>query len=391
MADPVIIDITEPVPQPVVITIDEGPTGPQGPAGNTGPQGPIGNIGPQGPVGNTGPQGPTGNTGPQGQTGNTGPQGPVGSDASVTSSNIATALGYTPADDAAVVKKTGTQTIAGTKSFSGQVELTGQAAINGTSALTRNLSVIERVMRATYDEWDMTGNYGGMANGVHSGTTGSYSVLGSAQAGTAIGGWSQVTLCQFLTRTGGTGQNGGLCAVPIAIAMNGAWTVDNTTSVIRLIAGAAITGTPANSTQPQLAARGFGVEWYKVGSTRMIRLFAHNGYTLTVGAGVPWYGMWTGIGAIIVASDGTGNIHLWMNGSDSHVALGAPSLVPTCSITGGPTDNQYGKSGANTFVNAGAVVMVATGDNVAASGALWAHLRGRIFLNSRITDTAVIP
>lgn len=43
--------------------------------------------------------------GPKGDTGATGPQGPAGSDASVTSENIEAALGYTPADAAALASK----------------------------------------------------------------------------------------------------------------------------------------------------------------------------------------------------------------------------------------------------------------------------------------------
>lgn len=86
---------------------DTGPQGPQGERGEQGPKGDTGQTGPQGLTGATGPQGPkgdTGATGPKGDTGLTGPQGPKGdkgdngSDASVTVANIASALGYTPAN-----------------------------------------------------------------------------------------------------------------------------------------------------------------------------------------------------------------------------------------------------------------------------------------------------
>jgi Collagen triple helix repeat (20 copies) len=76
-----------------------GATGAQGPKGDTGATGPAGPTGPAGATGATGPQGPkgdTGATGPQGPKGDTGATGPAGSDASVTSSSISTALGYTP-------------------------------------------------------------------------------------------------------------------------------------------------------------------------------------------------------------------------------------------------------------------------------------------------------
>lgn len=52
-----------------------------------------------------GPRGPKGEKGETGDTGPRGPQGPAGSDASVTSENIEAALGYTPADAAALASK----------------------------------------------------------------------------------------------------------------------------------------------------------------------------------------------------------------------------------------------------------------------------------------------
>ncbi|MCI6897116.1 MAG: collagen-like protein, partial [Gemmiger formicilis] len=129
---------------------DTGPQGPQGKKGDTGPQGPIGETGPQGIQGLKGDPGEKGDpgtagadgitphigdngnwyigstdtgkpsrgaTGAKGDAGATGPAGPVGpqgaagapgkdgSDATVTSANIADALGYTPAapDDIPVV------------------------------------------------------------------------------------------------------------------------------------------------------------------------------------------------------------------------------------------------------------------------------------------------
>lgn len=85
---------------------ERGPQGIQGERGEQGPKGDTGADGPQGLKGDTGERGPQGIQGPQGErglTGETGPQGPKGdkgdngSDASVTAANIATALGYTPA------------------------------------------------------------------------------------------------------------------------------------------------------------------------------------------------------------------------------------------------------------------------------------------------------
>jgi hypothetical protein len=77
----------------------DGATGPQGAQGIQGLKGDTGATGPQGLKGDTGATGATGAQGPQGiqgPTGATGATGPAGSDASVTSSSIASALGYTP-------------------------------------------------------------------------------------------------------------------------------------------------------------------------------------------------------------------------------------------------------------------------------------------------------
>lgn len=117
-----------------------GPTGPQGPQGiqgiqgDTGPAGATGPQGPQGIQGDPGPTGATGATGPAGATGATGPAGPgvaIGGtagqaltkidgvdyntqwtsvvnsfntrtgDVSLSSSDVTTALGYTPAHSGA--------------------------------------------------------------------------------------------------------------------------------------------------------------------------------------------------------------------------------------------------------------------------------------------------
>ena len=94
-----------------------GATGAQGPKGDTGAAGTNGTNGTNGMDGAQGPQGlkgDTGATGAKGDTGATGPQGiqglkgdtgatgPAGTDASVTSSSIASALGYTPTSPSAV-------------------------------------------------------------------------------------------------------------------------------------------------------------------------------------------------------------------------------------------------------------------------------------------------
>jgi len=80
---------------------DTGATGAQGPKGDTGETGATGPKGDTGATGAQGPQGVQGLKGDKGDTGETGPQGPAGTDASVTTTSITNALGYTPLDASA--------------------------------------------------------------------------------------------------------------------------------------------------------------------------------------------------------------------------------------------------------------------------------------------------
>jgi hypothetical protein len=80
---------------------DTGATGAQGPKGDTGETGATGPKGDTGTTGAQGPQGVQGLKGDKGDTGETGPQGPAGTDASVTTTSITNALGYTPLDASA--------------------------------------------------------------------------------------------------------------------------------------------------------------------------------------------------------------------------------------------------------------------------------------------------
>lgn len=84
---------------------DTGATGPQGPKGDTGEKGADGtmtfaDLTEEQKASLKGDKGDTGATGPQGPKGDKGDTGPAGSDAAVTSANIASALGYTPANPA---------------------------------------------------------------------------------------------------------------------------------------------------------------------------------------------------------------------------------------------------------------------------------------------------
>ena len=109
---------------------DTGATGAQGPQGDTGATGAAGAKGDTGATGPQGPQGIQGLKGDTGATGATGPQGPAGTDASVTSSSIATALGYTPVNPSSLASVATAGTYA---------SLTGKPTIpTAVSALTND-------------------------------------------------------------------------------------------------------------------------------------------------------------------------------------------------------------------------------------------------------------
>jgi hypothetical protein len=115
---------------------DTGAQGPQGIQGIKGDKGDTGSTGPQGATGATGPAGPTGSTGltgPQGPAGATGATGPAGSDASVTTSSIQSALGYTPVNPS---------TLASVATAGTYASLTGKPSLStvATSGLYSDLS-----------------------------------------------------------------------------------------------------------------------------------------------------------------------------------------------------------------------------------------------------------
>jgi hypothetical protein len=123
---------------------DTGATGAQGAKGDTGATGAAGAKGDTGATGAAGAQGIQGLKGDTGATGATGPQGPAGTDASVTSSSIATALGYTPVNPSSLASVATAGTYASLTGkptlFSGAyADLTGKPTIpTAVSALTND-------------------------------------------------------------------------------------------------------------------------------------------------------------------------------------------------------------------------------------------------------------
>lgn len=287
---------------------------------------------------------------------------------------ICTALNYAPANDANVVHKSGTETIAGSKTFSGQVELTGQTATNGTSAMTRDLVRKQSHLLDSYDNWELFGSLNGMYSGGATGT-GAYATAGQAQAGSSIGGWARMVLAAYTTRPSGAGANNGLCSVPIAVSAVGTFSVSDG-SAVRIFFGAKSSGTPYWSNQNPLIARGFGVEIYSVSGVAKMRLFTHNGTTFNYGTAANFAGIWTGICHLVIASNGAGRVQCWHAGSDSHVALGTPTLQSAMTLNAGPTSGTYGEEGV--------VTMEAVGNNAIASSALGNIIRGKMYLNHQL-------
>jgi hypothetical protein len=110
-----------------------GAQGTQGIQGLKGDTGATGATGSQGLKGDTGAQGPQGIQGLKGDTGATGATGPAGSDASVTTSSIQSALGYTPVNPSSLASVATSGTYA---------SLTGKPSLStvATSGLYSDLS-----------------------------------------------------------------------------------------------------------------------------------------------------------------------------------------------------------------------------------------------------------
>jgi hypothetical protein len=148
---------------------EPGPPGPQGERGLQGPPGPKGDTGAQGIQGIKGDpgiqgiQGIPGNNGytpqkgidyfdgAQGMQGPKGDPGAPGTDAQVTSANIATALGYTPADSSKCAKMTqGTALPTASAVYRGQYYL-----LQGATGIADKLYVCVKLSNNTYDWIDI--------------------------------------------------------------------------------------------------------------------------------------------------------------------------------------------------------------------------------------------
>ena len=136
----------------------DGATGPQGIQGIKGDTGATGAQGPQGLKGDTGATGATGATGPQGiqgikgdtgATGATGATGPAGSDATVTSSSIATALGYTPASPSSVSSAIAAVVGAAPAALDTLKEIADQLASDESAAAALTTTVSGKADKAT--------------------------------------------------------------------------------------------------------------------------------------------------------------------------------------------------------------------------------------------------
>lgn len=140
-------------------------------------------------VGPAGPQGPQGIQGVAGQDGQPGAVGPAGSDANVTSANIATALGYTPAN------QTHTHTIAQVTNL--QTTLNGKAnnfhthSIGDVTDLWNQLSLRANLTSPAWYSYDQLSSVQSFHNGylyvlLYNGSGGQVSFIDSLNTGSRI-------------------------------------------------------------------------------------------------------------------------------------------------------------------------------------------------------------
>lgn len=114
-------------------------------------------------VGPVGPQGPQGIPGVAGQDGQPGAVGPAGSDANVTSANIATALGYTPANQThthTIANVTGLQT-----ALNGKANTSHSHGIGEVIDLWNQLSLKANLTSPTWYSYDQISSIQNFHNG----------------------------------------------------------------------------------------------------------------------------------------------------------------------------------------------------------------------------------
>ena len=239
---------------------------------------------------------------------------------------IAAALGYTPADDASVVHRTGPETL------SGQLELTGQSTTNATSALTVGLRPVARAQNIAM-------RFGG-APPVIQGSGGGRSAYGmhasSDLTSAAAGSYSALHYgyLQFNTTWSGSGMN--FSAPWLA---SGAVLVKSlaTTTAIRFIVGQSSAVAPSLSNQNFAASKAVAVEIYNDAGTAKARILSHNGTAASASGTTVSLGaistMFTNTIRFALKNFGNGTYKLWIGSVASANAPTPLNLAASADIT----------------------------------------------------------
>ena len=248
------------------------------------------------------------------------------------SSAIADALGYTPANDSAVVKKTGAQ------SMSGQLELTGQTLANSTSALTAALRPFARAQSIGLRYGDgppyMTGSGGGRT------ALGRY--ISANLTSAAAGSYTQLNYAYLMFNSGWTG--GGM-------TFSASWIMSCTLMLRNLTAGVALRVIVGQTTstvvtlanQNFAAAKAVAVEIYHDSGNAKVRLLSHNGSAASASSTIIDLGAVTTLFPKILRMAlhnlGNGTYKLWFDAVASGNTMTKLDLnaTPAISISTGPT------------------------------------------------------
>lgn len=222
-------------------------------------------------------------------------------------------------------------------SLSGQLTLTGQAATSANSAMTRVLADKNIMFNVAKVRILPTANMN--YNTIGAGTSASNGLDGLGLTGslTASAFTRAVLTRVWTTFSGSTGANN-LCSVPVAFAFFGMFNLQATNTVIRFIVGDAGSGAPALPSANAISGRGFGFEIF-FDSVPKIRLFAHDGTTYTTSAAVNSGTSFNQSTSLLIASDGAGNLKLFIANSGSIVQRIPESA--TITHTGAPTSSTY--------------------------------------------------
>ena len=226
---------------------------------------------------------------------------------------------------------TGAAVFAGGPSFTGAPTISGNTASpNGTiTTIGDELWSLHRVRKIGAF---LFGNTGTSSVAAESGARGGAAV----NSGSSTSGYGRATLAHAFNQAsssgGGIRFNKAVSVAVVAGIKGGA----SATSLTRLVVGGN-GGVPATANADALAVVGFGVEFrFFSGDDCECQLFAHNGTTYATSG---WSGAIAGglnrMTAFIVASDGAGNIALYLSYGTG--AAGRPSSTAILTLAGGPT------------------------------------------------------